>query len=333
MRDPSSGWAVSLNWIRMVCLDAMKAEYSLEVLETAEKEDLLALIPVVSRLIKRCGTDNWWIDPEVFEAFEREGFHITQNTFYSPLPDIRQLDDRCFTTPYASAMPEFDGTGIWNEISSFVRELGDVPQNSASGFYWQNPFFPAFDVIVYYGLIRKFRPARIIEIGSGFSTHIAIRAMRQNQFGKLIAIEPYPSEILRQLAPELTLLEKRVQEVSLESFDELRAGDILFVDSSHVSKIDSDVNYVIFQILPRLAKGVLVHFHDIFLPDEYPREWVVGRNWFWNEQYLLLAFLMFNCQFETVMANAAFLKSNLETVRKTIPEFADHGGSFWIRRT
>ena len=107
----------------------------------------------------------------------------------------------------------------------------------------------------------------------------------------------------------------------------------MFVDSTHVCKIASDVNYVLFEILPRLKPGVVVHFHDIFLPQDYPREWVVDHHLFWNEQYLILAFLLFNNAFEVLFSARYFGEYELEKFKRAYPYLPAYGGcSLWIQR-
>jgi predicted O-methyltransferase YrrM len=192
-------------------------------------------------------------------------------------------------------------------------------------------------------MIRYFKPRRIYEIGSGYSTYLSAQAVRKNVEQdrsyqcELVAIEPYPNEILRGGFLGLCrLIAKQVQDVTLSEFEKLEENDILFIDSSHVLKIASDVQYEYLDILPRLNKGVIVHFHDIFLPKEYPKEWVLQLRIFWTEQYLLQAFLAFNESFEILWAGsymhfkqAAKLESAFNSYdrNKTLP------GSFWMRRT
>jgi hypothetical protein len=126
-----------------------------------------------------------------------------------------------------------------------------------------------------------------------------------------------------------------VQEVPLDVYRELRAGDILFVDTSHVSKIGNDLHHILFHVLPALPAGVFVHFHDIFLPYEYPHEWVVERNWFWNEQYLLLAFLMYNTTFRVIFMNHHFLYTCPQLTKRalgTLNVEPLQGASMWLRK-
>jgi len=124
-----------------------------------------------------------------------------------------------------------------------------------------------------------------------------------------------------------------VQTVPVAQFKQLEANDVLFIDSSHVVKIGSDVNYLFLEVLPRLRPGVIVHIHDIFLPNEYPRAWVLEQCRFWTEQYLLQAFLSFNSDFEIVFANSYMGRRHADMMKATFPNSPWWGGgSFWMRR-
>jgi len=182
------------------------------------------------------------------------------------------------------------------------------------------------------------RPERVIEIGSGFSTLCAATAVRKNLDDgfstELIAIEPFPAEILRAGVPGVSqLITSKVQDVSLAFFSTLKAGDILFIDTTHVVKMGGDVNYIYLDILPRFPVGVYVHIHDIALPMEYPRRWINAGH-FWTEQYLLQAFLAFNNAFEVVWAGSYlhFYHSDLLKKFCSVYDGTDWPGSFWIRR-
>jgi Methyltransferase domain len=225
---------------------------------------------------------------------------------------------------------------LFDDLTSFAAELADVPRTGTSGFYWDNNFFPNFDAIIYYGLCRRFRPAIVLEIGSGFSTHLALRAAQQNGLTQVRCIEPYPTPTLQAIGNRLSqLLVQRVQDVPMDVFRDLRSGDILFVDTSHVSKLGGDLHHILFHVLPALPDGVLIHFHDIFLPREYPREWVIERNWFWNEQYLLLAFLMYNETFRVVFMNNHFLYMCSQVAERALTDLdlgPLQGASMWLRK-
>ncbi len=183
-------------------------------------------------------------------------------------------------------------------------------------------------------MVRHFRPRLVIEVGSGFSSLVLRDAAAKNNSSPLICIEPFPRDFLREGFPGLrSLIEKKVQDIDLEFFFQLESGDILFIDSSHTVKIGGDVNYLFLEVLPRLKPGVIVHVHDIFLPFDYRRDWVLDELRFWTEQYLLQAFLSFNSEFEVLMANSYLNHCHKEDLKATFPSLSSWGGgSFWMRR-
>jgi len=233
---------------------------------------------------------------------------------------INFLDTVC-----ARFKPEYDAFGLRNPE-------GDLR------YFAYNGSFGEVDGDVLYCMIRHFRPARIIEVGSGWSTLLSAHALKKNaegsgRIGELIAIEPNPHlAFLRDpiLGPT-RLIEAKVQEVDRDLFENLEENDILFIDSSHVVKIGSDVNWEFFEILPRLRRGVLIHFHDIFLPDEYPEDWVKRQHLFWNEMYLLRAFLMYNTVFEVLWAGNWMKSNHADLCKKMFRTEASQ--SLWIRKT
>lgn len=204
-------------------------------------------------------------------------------------------------------------------------------------YYYANGMFPALDAEFLFAALCHFRPARVIEVGSGFSTLVMADANRRMLGGAsdILCIEPWPRDFLVRGVPGVSrLLASRLEDVDLATFDALGDGDLLFIDSSHVCKTGSDVHLLFFELLPRLKPGVIVHLHDIFLPDEYPKAWVFdeGRNW--NEQYVLHAFLMFNPAWQVVWAAHYMQTRHAEAVAAVFPRFQTlgAGGSFWMRR-
>lgn len=184
-------------------------------------------------------------------------------------------------------------------------------------------------------MIWHFGPRQIIEIGSGFSSAVMLDTNEQflNNAIQLTFIEPFADRLkslLRQSDQQtVNLVEKNVQAVSPEIFEGLNSGDFLFIDSSHVVKTGSDVNYILFEVLPRLKSGVIIQFHDIFYPFEYPRDWVfAGRNW--NEGYFIQAFLMYNDAFE-IKLFAHYLHKHHPEVFKNMPLcYKNTGGNLWL---
>ena len=185
----------------------------------------------------------------------------------------------------------------------------------------------------YHSMIRMLQPRQVLEIGAGYSTMVSTRAARFNENTRVRCIEPYPIDALRNGMPGLDeLIHSQLQSVPPSEFESLQANDILFVDSTHVSKVDSDVNYIFFNILPRLRPGVIVHFHDIFLPNDYPRHWITEHRLFWNEQYLLLAFLLFNPQVEILLGSHHLGTNYAPSIAAAFPFLPTFGGSsFWLR--
>jgi len=183
-------------------------------------------------------------------------------------------------------------------------------------------------------MVRHFQPQLILEIGGGFSSLLLSEAAAKNNGSSVICIEPFPPEFLKQGSPGLrSLIEKEVQDIDLDFFAQLASGDILFIDSSHTVKIGGDVNYLFLEVLPRLSPGVIVHIHDIFLPFEYRRKWVVDELRFWTEQYLLQAFLAFNSDYEVLIANNYLSHYYEEDLKATFPDLPCWGGgSLWMRR-
>jgi hypothetical protein len=229
--------------------------------------------------------------------FDRWGYHIRPIHYYEPLPDFRLI-----TLEQITRRREFpaidlrwsDQLALLNELTAYRDELSTLE------FNFDNGFFSGFDAAVYYSMIRHLKPQRIIEIGGGYSTQLAGKALAVNGSGKLSCIEPYPE---RLNGSRVELIQKRVEEIDVGFFSCLEANDIVFIDSSHTVKFRSDVCFEFLEILPRLAPGVWVHVHDIFFPHDYPAEWLIERRTAWNEQYLLEAFLSFNKEFQIALAN------------------------------
>ncbi|WP_139224916.1 class I SAM-dependent methyltransferase [Dokdonella immobilis] len=205
-------------------------------------------------------------------------------------------------------------------------------------FYTRNSQFSWLDSRSMFVLLRAWQPRRLIEVGSGYSTLLAADVKRRFLDDRLdiTCIEPYPRPFLRHGFSGLNrLVEKKVQDVPLSEFAQLEAGDILFIDSSHVAKTGSDVNFLYFEVLPRLNPGVRIHVHDIFLPSDYPHDWVVTENRSWNEQYLLRALLMYSTAFEVTFSCSHAYWRHRELLKEALayPDGrAFGGGSIWLVR-
>lgn len=227
---------------------------------------------------------------------------------------------------------------LLDSFTLFYRDIPFKPEVQPGIRYnFENAFYSYTDGIILYSVIRHFKPKRIIEIGSGFSSAVMLdtNELFFNNKIDLTFIEPYPERLHSIMKvtdkASTSIIESDVQQIKLENFEKLQAGDILFVDSTHVSKTGSDVNYILFEILPSLQSGVLIHFHDIFYPFEYPKEWVLkGLNW--NEDYLLKAFLMYNSKFE-IKLFSEFLHTHHREAFKNLPlSYKNIGGNLWIMK-
>jgi hypothetical protein len=275
-----------------------------------------------------------------FGLWEEHGFHLTPVHFYWPLPDTRTLGVEHWATP--SQLPGLDfkvdkQLALIDEFSQFRSEYDRFPHAPTEfphEFHFDNELFSGIDALGLYCMLRHAQPNLVIEVGSGFSTRVAAQAALQNSDTRLIAVEPYPDDLLTDGFPGLSeLVSQPVQELDIEFFDRLGKNDVLFIDTSHVVRTGGDVTYLLLEVVPRLRPGVLVHVHDVFLPYDYPRDWLVEKYRFWSEQYLLAAFLAFNQDFEVVLANHYLSMNHSEALRRAFSA-APHlsGLSFWFRR-
>jgi hypothetical protein len=266
--------------------------------------------------------------------------------FYSPIVNPDELR-RDYSRIWPEIAPDILGIDFNSEFHEYVlsclfkKYYGDfdypeegVEDGELKFFYIQNSQFSWLDARALFVLLRAWKPRRVIEVGSGYSTLLMADVNRRflSDSCKILCVEPFPRPFLKQM-PSIELIEKKVQHVAHEVFEQLEAGDILFIDSSHVAKTGSDVNYLYFEILPRLKPGVRVHVHDIFLPCEYPVEWVLQENRSWNEQYVLRALLMFNSRFRVLFGCMNALVNHKDSLRAALGRADDDlygGGSLWL---
>ena len=325
-----------------------------KLLTKCNRGDLLDIAPEMAKLIASEGSINAaWTSPDVYEVFQENGVQLARNHFYSLLLDTRFLpnshwphDDAPDAQPYWNAFLHLNHVPyeqLLSEILSFSEYFDSVScDQKQDGFYWDNPMFPPLDAVTYYGLIRALKPSKILEVGSGFSTMLAIEAAKHTST-KISCVEPFPGSHLLSLEGHLDTLHKsKVQDIPLLEFEFLEAGDILFFDGAHTCRLGSDSNHLLFNILPVLKKGVLVHIHDIFLPYEYPKRWYQELNIQWNEQYLVLAFLMNSKMFEVLLPNYLIGREQDEKLSKIFSSWdlsaitqnmgGINGASLWLRK-
>ena len=282
--------------------------------------------------------------PRASATADAAGISVLTQHYYSPAisaRDLRHPLDEPRKLP--GVVLDAAAQGHFLEGLNFADELRAVPVDpvSQTEFGYRNGFFESGDAEILYGIIRRDRPRRIIEIGSGWSTLMAARATARNRADdpaytcEHICIEPYEAPWLESTG--VTVLRERVEQVDLTMFDKLESGDILFVDSSHVVRPQGDVLREIAEIYPRLKPGVLVQIHDIFTPRDYPHRWVIDERRIWNEQYLLEAFLCGNDHYEIVCALNWLANDHKDLLRDACPMLCEtlpnQPGSFWMRRT
>lgn len=304
-------------------------------------DERLRLLGVLLYVVGHCALGNWETRNRLFDEAEAMGMHLLPVDYYSPIPNTRELRAHVWETRWDEG-PGFnwrveEQLALLERLGVWAEEMRDTPADKPSldhRYYYNNGFFDALDAIAYYCIIREFNPRRILEVGAGYSTMLAAQAALRNGTTRLEAIEPFPAEVLRRGFPGLTsLVIGRAQDVPLGEFESLEANDILFIDSTHVSKTDSDVNHLVLRILPRLKPGVLVHVHDIFLPWDYPKLFIFKRKWFFSEQYLVQAFLLFNDAFHVMWGSRYLTHVAEREVHRAFPFAPDlSGSSLWLRR-
>lgn len=266
--------------------------------------------------------------------------------YYSPVVDPRELVGA--RAPRRKIEPA-DIPGITLDVKEMrrwwqanARTLRSTPfpdkEDARWRYYAHNEIFPIGDAVVLRAMIVENRPARIIEIGSGFSTAVMLDTIDEHALPTAITcIEPYADRLRSRLRPEdariTTIIEKPVQEVPVETFTSLSAGDILFIDSTHVLKTGSDVHYELFSILPALKPGVIIHFHDMHYPFEYPDRWIFELQYSWNEVYAVRAFLMYNNGFRITFMNSLFQLYGKDLIPDILPRFNQNpGASLWLKK-
>jgi len=273
------------------------------------------LASVLLKLIRTVGVEQLPVARFIFRAV---GVFPIRNHYYEPLFAPYQVHS---DLSIPRALPGID----WN-LDTQIATIGEL--NAFSGELPEMPsiFFVGTDQTFWYGMIRRFRPKRIIEVGSGDSTRIAIRAIAKNgDTCAHICIEPYEQPWLDN---KVQVLRECLEDVDRSLFSTLEANDILFIDSSHVIRPQGDVLTEFLEILPTLKPGVIVHVHDIFSPRHYPKSWILDDVRFWNEQYLVEAFLSFNCQWEILIASN-YLRHDHPEVYPFLPN--EEPGSLYIR--
>lgn len=298
-------------------------------------------VPPIKRL-----HDRLEVAIEENEQFRRGSQFVPPGHYYSPIPDLGEVArdaDRIYSSPPRHLpgldMNESAQLELLEQLLPFYEEqpFTSEPQKGYR-YHFNNPAYSYSDGIFLHCMLRHLQPKRIIEVGSGYSSCMMLdtRDRYLSPDTQITFIEPYP-ELLERLIDKsdvsnTEIKKSRLQDVAIEVFEELDSNDVLFIDSTHVSKVGSDVNYIIFEILPALKPGVHVHFHDIFYPFEYPRSWVeAGRAW--TEAYILKAFLAYNSAYSVRLMNTYVQHFHNNYFKDTLPLCLQNpGASIWLRR-
>ncbi len=299
-------------------------------------------LPVIHGFIE----DRDKLRAELDDLKKKNDLFVPPGHFYSPIPsltEVRQNEEKIFGSIPRSIpgidLNESDQLALFEEFKEYYGEMPFKPQKTGSlRYYFENPAFSYSDAIVLHCMIRHVKPKKIIEVGSGYSSCMMLDTNElffQNTINTTF-IEPYPKLLLSLIKKEdrdrITLIPEKLQDMDLKEFESLESNDILFIDSTHVGRVNSDVNYIFSDILPVLNKGVYIHFHDIFYPFEYPKSWVY-ENRAWNELYMLRTFLQFNSSFKIIFFNT-FLEHFYEDKFKSDMPLCmkNKGGNIWIRK-
>ena len=293
----------------------------------------------------------------LFAALRRLGWNVARTAdFYSPLPVLsevtatRELWDR----PSELVGVRYDLEAMKSLLAGLIEAHGGdfeaLPPHAVIKALGYGPGFPVIDALTTYLMVRDLRPARYVEIGSGLSTYYAwLAAAANGKDGRpcrMTCVDPFPTGRLAELeAPAVAAVVSKVEATDLALFEELDAGDVLFIDSTHVLKLGGDVAFLFLEVLPRLRSGVVVHVHDIHFPynTPYPAEqYIFGAKWplYRTEAMILQAFLSFNPEFEVVLSAPMIRHFDEPFLERTIPgyrpveieDYDTHFGSIWLRR-
>jgi hypothetical protein len=274
----------------------------------------------------------------------RVGLKATRETFYSPIPELPPQSDPLWRKEYPFPLDyESQLAYIESDLTPHVEEFGDrLRRRDLRGYDLHSGQYRSGDAELLYAQLRRLAPRRVIELGSGSSTLVTAAACEQNAAegtrAEVIAADPQPRIEIGASVSDVIRIERRdCRELGLDPFEALAANDVLFIDTSHVAKLGGEVVWLFLEVLPRLAPGVWVHAHDIFIPYEYPRS-LLTRAGYFNEQYLVHAFVLGNSDWRVELAAFALQRRYRERLARLIPSLRERGpdfldpSAFWIRR-
>ncbi len=283
-----------------------------------------------------------WAPPEVRKKLQDEKVNVVPANFYS---DIPLIDDIHNSFEYRSPGAEVYNSGLFDRqtiadfidsISQYAHEFSppeEGDRENPNGFFWKNPAFSYSDAMSYYCVLRHFKPKHVLEIGSGFSTLVADEALKKNQQGKLTLIEPYPKDFLRDIETVDTIIESFVQDIKVSDLiDLVEQSDVWFIDSTHTVKIGSDCLYIYLQVMPQIAKDIIVHTHDVFLPFGMSQKRALDKHIYWTEQYLLYAYMLDNPKIEVLFGSCYTARKLPDSLKMLMQDkYPGGGGSIWYK--
>ena len=298
-------------------------------------EEFDAALAVMQKLL--------WADPQDRERLQTLGLNLIPCNFYSSTPSISETyssyEYNESEPPYLHSVL-FDQEKLRAELIKLIPYAVDFnpaevdDHETCTSYFWKNGQFTCSDAMAYYAYVRQIRPKTIVEIGSGFSSLIALEALGKNGTGRLHCIEPFPRPFITSLSNEgaLQLETIRAQDLTVEMLNStLQDGDILFIDSTHTVKTGSDCVHIYLRLLPKITRKIFVHVHDVFLPFGLPQKWLIDHQIYWTEQYLLLALLIDNPRTKLLFGNAYHKHFNDDLLTKLMQGRSESGGaSFWF---
>jgi hypothetical protein len=268
-------------------------------------------------------------------------FHIQSYRYDSTIPTVYDVDRKKLAQRRqlpGIQLNDANYLSLLKTLLPYAKEFAGTPVHPTDNcdFWFHNGGFEDYDAISYYAMVRHIKPRRVIEVGCGNSSKILARACAQNiKEGFPVEwtfIEPYPQEMFLRNQPPGQFIQKRIQDVPLDYFSSLDPGDLLFIDTSHVLKAQSDCCYELIEIIPSLKPGVYLHFHDIFTPYDYPERWLFDLAFSFNEQYALECLLSENSHYEILLPLHFLFKEHREALGELLPEGETRPASFWLKK-
>ena len=285
-----------------------------------------------------------WAEKDVRQSLEEAGIKISPNNFYANIPSVTEIESSFEYSDNVINKPPYIECDIFGSPQENKHLLDTLTQYSneycpptegdekePKGFFWANSQFSYSDAMSYYSFLRLLQPQNVVEIGSGFSTLVAADAIKKNQKGKILCIEPYPKEFMDQL-DNIEIIKKPAQAISDGWLNNnLTDGDILFIDSTHTVKTGSDCLHIYLRLLPKIKHDIYVHVHDIFLPFGIEKDWLLDKHIYWTEQYLLLSFLLDNPKAKFLYGTSYHKHANYDLLKKFMHGRSEiRGASFWF---